>query len=182
MTDIKNFREYTPENPPVAWALYLISEDGQDWYECQKQFADRTYKIAYDSNNIVRSITTDVSALCPVNMSVAEVDTLPDGVNIEGGWYYQNGEVLPVPVDYSQQAEKQRQRLLAVANGTTSDWKTELELGIISDADKARLVLWMAYIKALRTLDFSTVTDKASYDAIQWPETPEQSATGEGLK
>ena len=172
MTDIKNFREYTPENPPVAWALYLISEDGQDWYECQKQFAETTYKIAYDSNNIVRSITTDVSALCPVNMSVAELDTLPDGVNIEGGWYYQNGEVLPVPVDYSQLAETQRQRLLTEAKDTVSDWKTELELGIISDADKARLVLWMAYIKEVKALDLSRVSDKSSFDLIQWPEKP----------
>ncbi|MCV5512523.1 tail assembly chaperone, partial [Escherichia coli] len=35
MINIKNFRQYTPENPPVAWATYLISADGQDWYECQ---------------------------------------------------------------------------------------------------------------------------------------------------
>ncbi|EPO6291985.1 TPA: phage tail protein, partial [Escherichia coli] len=30
---IKNFRQYTPENPDVPGAMYLKSEDGQDWYE-----------------------------------------------------------------------------------------------------------------------------------------------------
>ncbi len=29
---IKNFRQYTPENPDVPGAMYLKSEDGQDWY------------------------------------------------------------------------------------------------------------------------------------------------------
>lgn len=176
MINIKNFRKYTPENPPVAWALYLISEDGQDWYECQKQFAETTYKIMYDSNNIVRSITTDVSTLCPVNASVAELDTLPDGVNIDGGWYYKDGEVLPVPVDYPRLAETQRQHLLTTAQNTTSGWATDLALGILSDEDKEKLIAWRLYIKALNALDLSPVTDEASFNSINWPECPDATA------
>ncbi|PSY61267.1 DUF4376 domain-containing protein [Escherichia sp. 20412-1] len=94
MTDIKNFTRYSPENPLVDWASYLISKDGQDWYECQKQFAEDTYKIAYDSDGIVRSISTDVSTLFPINLSVAEVETLPEGCDISGRWKYDNGEVV----------------------------------------------------------------------------------------
>lgn len=176
MINIKNFREYTPENPPVAWALYLISEDGQDWYECQKQFATNTYKIMYDSNNIVRSITTDVSALCPLNASVTELDVLPDGVNIDGGWYYQDGEVLPVPVDYVAKAEAERQRLLMTAQDITSGWATDLALGILSDEEKEKLKVWRIYAKELQAMDFSTITDKASYNAIEWPVSPETSS------
>ncbi len=95
-----------------------------------------TYKIMYDSNNIVRSITTDVSALCPLNASVTELDVLPDGVNIDGGWYYQDGEVLPVPVDYVAKAEAERQRLLMTAQDITSGWVTTLALGILSDEER----------------------------------------------
>ncbi len=91
-----------------------------------------------------------------------EVDELPEGFGIEASWYYKDGEVLPVPADYSQLAEKQRQHLLTEAKDITSDWKTELELGVISDDDKARLVQWMAYIKAVKALDLSAVTDEAS--------------------
>ncbi|MED8995993.1 tail assembly chaperone, partial [Escherichia coli] len=77
MQELKNFTVYTPENPPVLWAAYLISEDGQDWYDCQKQFAEDTCKIGYDNDGIVRTISTDVSTLFPLNLSVAEVETLP---------------------------------------------------------------------------------------------------------
>ncbi|HDT2167859.1 TPA: tail fiber assembly protein [Escherichia coli] len=176
MNHFKNFTPYTPETPHAEWALYLISEDGHDWYECQKLFAEDTYKIVYDKNNIVRSIATDVSALCPVDASVAELASLPEGADINGGWYYRDGEVLPVPVDYSQQAEKQRQRLLTEAGDIISDWKTELELGIISDEDRASLTQWMAYIKSLKALDLSQVSDETSFNSINWPERPDAAA------
>lgn len=94
MNNFNNFTPYTPENPPFEGAAYLISEDGQDWYECQKLFADNTYKIMYDSDNIIRSVTTDVSTLFPLNMSVAEVETVPEGCDITGRWKYDNGEVV----------------------------------------------------------------------------------------
>ncbi|MGD2819605.1 tail fiber assembly protein, partial [Escherichia coli] len=83
---------------------------------------------------------------------------------------------LPVPVDYSRLAEKKRQNLLNEAKDITSDWKTELELGTISDDDKARLTQWMEYIKAVKALDLSTVTDEASFNAINWPERPDAAA------
>ncbi|HAY0227943.1 TPA: tail fiber assembly protein [Escherichia coli] len=173
MVNIKNFTKYIPENPVFPGASCLISEDGHDWYECQELFAEETYKIAYDSDGIVRSISGDVSSLFPVNLSVAEVETLPEGVDINGGWYYQNGEVLPVPVDYAKQAETQRQRLLSEAGDVTSDQVTELLLGIISDEDKEILTAWQLYIRALKALDLSAVSDEASFDAIEWPVSPQ---------
>ncbi|EFU5244109.1 tail fiber assembly protein, partial [Salmonella enterica] len=45
-------------------------------------------------------------------------------------------------------------------------------LGIISDEDKACLVKWMTYIKALKALDLSDVKDEAGFKAIKWPEAP----------
>ena len=46
-------------------------------------FHENTIKIVYDSDNIVVSISNDVSTLWPVGASVAEIETLPDGVDIE---------------------------------------------------------------------------------------------------
>ncbi|ENC65682.1 caudovirales tail fiber assembly family protein, partial [Escherichia coli P0299917.7] len=100
-------------------------------------------------------------------------DELPEDFGIEASWYYKDGEVLPVPVDYSRLAEKKRQSLLNEAKDITSDWKTELELGTISDDDKARLTQWMAYIKAVKALDLSQVSDESSFYLIQWPEKPD---------
>ncbi|PJI56911.1 tail fiber assembly protein [Escherichia coli] len=175
MINIKNFRPYTPENPPVAWATYLISEDGQDWYECQTQFAEDTYKVAYDSDGIVRSISGDVSALFPLHMSVAEVESLPDGVDIDGNWVFDGENVVArtlTAAEWQAKAESQRSALISDAKETISLWQSELLLGTISDDDKESLTEWIAYIKGLQVLDLSGVTDEESYNATVWPDEP----------
>lgn len=64
-------------------------------------------------------------------------------------------------------AEQQRRYLLAEADQITADWRTELALGIIDDGDKAKLTIWMKYIKAVKAVNTSTAPD------INWPERPE---------
>ncbi|WP_171854875.1 tail fiber assembly protein [Enterobacter hormaechei] len=64
-------------------------------------------------------------------------------------------------------AEQQQAALLAEAQATISLWQTELQLGIISDEDKASLIAWMKYIKAVQAVDTSKAPD------ITWPDKPE---------
>ncbi|HEP1896145.1 TPA: tail fiber assembly protein [Kluyvera cryocrescens] len=64
-------------------------------------------------------------------------------------------------------AEQKKASLLTEAKGTISLWQTELQLGIISDDDKASLIAWMKYIQALNAVDTSTAPD------IEWPVKPE---------
>ncbi|EEU2973951.1 phage tail protein, partial [Escherichia coli] len=73
MMHIRNFSYYTPAEPDVAGAMYLKSEDGQDWYECQSQFAEDTLKVVYDSRGVITGYGKDTALLWPVNQSVAEV-------------------------------------------------------------------------------------------------------------
>ena len=61
-------------------------------------------------------------------------------------------------------AKQQKAALLLEAQATISLWQTELQLGIISDEDKASLIAWMNYIKALQAIDTSKAPD------IIWPE------------
>lgn len=63
-------------------------------------------------------------------------------------------------------AEQQRASLLAAAQETIGFWQTELQLGIISDEDKANLVAWMKYIKSVQA------TDTSKAPAITWPIKP----------
>ncbi|EAW1040260.1 hypothetical protein BJK63_21910 [Salmonella enterica] len=49
------------------------------------------------------------------------------------------------------------------ANAITADWRTELALGITSDVDKAKLIAWIEYIKAVKAVDTTTAPD------IIWP-------------
>lgn len=85
-----------------------------------------------------------------------------------------NGKpVLTDPmIDWKAKAESQRQSLLTSANATIADWRTELQLDVISDEDKASLIKWMAYIRVLKVLDLTNVKDEAGYKAIAWPEQP----------
>ncbi|ECK5981060.1 tail fiber assembly protein [Salmonella enterica] len=166
-------------------AYFLESEDGQDWYDCQSLFSDDTAKIMYDHEGVIwgvvnkpvpqRGNTYAVSMLWPVNMSVAEIDAAdcPDDCRGDGSWLYRDGKVLPVPVDYQAKAEVTRQKLLNDANITIADWRTELALGEISDDDKASLTKWMSYIKVLKTLDLTGVSDETTFTAIRWPALPQ---------
>lgn len=77
-----------------------------------------------------------------------------------------------ISIDYASKAETGRQHLLSVASTVTADWMTDLQLGIISDEDKASLILWRTYIRQLKELDLSAVTDEESYNGIVWPDKP----------
>lgn len=63
-------------------------------------------------------------------------------------------------------AERKKASLLAEAQAAISIWQTELQLGIISDADKDRLIDWLGYIKAVKAVDTFKPLD------ITWPQIP----------
>ncbi|MDL4913150.1 MAG: tail fiber assembly protein [Enterobacterales bacterium endosymbiont of Blomia tropicalis] len=64
-------------------------------------------------------------------------------------------------------AETEKVSRLNEAKSIISLWQTELQLGIISDDDKASLIAWMKYIQALNAVDTTTAPD------IEWPVKPE---------
>lgn len=64
-------------------------------------------------------------------------------------------------------AEQQKTNLLNAANSKISLWQTELQLGIISDDDKASLIAWIGYIKAVQAVATSTAPE------ITWPKQPQ---------
>ncbi|EBT5270304.1 TPA: tail fiber assembly protein [Salmonella enterica subsp. enterica serovar Thompson] len=167
--ELKNVHRYIPDNPDYDGNfLYFRSEDGQDFYESLSKFTKK-YKLCIDSENIIRSVSEDVSRLYPAGFSVVEVNKLPAGFNIYGDWKYSNGTILAVPVDYQAKAETTRQKLLDAANSAIADWRTELALGEISDDDKASLTKWMAYIRELKSLVLTGISDEATFNKIQWP-------------
>jgi len=63
-------------------------------------------------------------------------------------------------------AKKEKSHLLQEAQATINLWQTELQLGIISDEDKASLIAWLAYIKVLKNTDISNPSN------INWPLLP----------
>lgn len=180
MQDIKNFQkveatparlnnlmampenEPLPEQPPLD-VLFLVSEDGQDWYESQALFADDTIKIMYDENNVIRSVVAEpvpargntlaVSMFFPENMSVAEIDgELPEGFDLSSGLWKFDGETVyrdDVMAEEKTLARNkaQRQYLASVAGGNI----TALQSGTLP-GDAALLVEWQNYLNDLRTM------------------------------
>ncbi|SEK38454.1 virus tail fibre assembly protein, lambda gpK [Kosakonia sacchari] len=64
-------------------------------------------------------------------------------------------------------AEQNKTQRLKTAKESISVWQTELQLGIISDDDKASLVKWLEYIKRVQAVDTASAPD------ISWPEQPQ---------
>lgn len=67
--------------------------------------------------------------------------------------------------DYVRAAEIERTTLLNAADAVMLDWRTELLLGKISDENKNKLSMWLAYKNDVKAVDVST--------AYVWPTPPE---------
>lgn len=178
MIILKNFEVYNAEPIAGKSILFLKDSEGHDWYESQKLFDDKSLKFMFNGAGIVTSTSYDVSTLWPVGNSVAEIPAseVPENLDIDGNWMFDGKSIVPrtyTAEEWQAKAEAQRQNLLTAANAATADWRTELQLDVISEADKASLLKWMAYIKALKALDLSGVKDEAGYKAVTWPEVPD---------
>lgn len=174
MNNFKNFTPYTPGEDKseliAAGVAFIRDEDGHDWYECQKLFSENTVKIAYDSNNIIVSIASDVSTLWPLNLSVSEVDSLPDDVDINGNWMFKGGEVVKrvyTREEEQQKAENKRQLLLQQASEYMAPLQDAADLSIATEEEISRLTAWKRYRVLLNRIDTSTAPD------IEWPDAPE---------
>ncbi|EQA6234138.1 tail fiber assembly protein [Enterobacter hormaechei] len=76
-------------------------------------------------------------------------------------------DILPLTEqELTRKADAYKQRLLSAADDFISDWKLELMLGTISEADKVTLTEWMAYKRAVKAVDTNEPL------AIVWPSTP----------
>ncbi|EFH8989879.1 TPA: tail fiber assembly protein [Escherichia coli] len=156
----------------VTW---LFSEDGKNWYEEQKNFASDTIKMVYSGDGRVVWVGKDVTGIEPRNASVIEVPDITANrrITAPGYWFYRNDEFV---FDYKLKAEDERDALLKQASIMTSEWEKDLLLGLISDEDREKLKAYRIYAKSLQAMDFNIITDKTSYNAIEWPVSPEASS------
>ncbi|EIH4402590.1 tail fiber assembly protein [Enterobacter roggenkampii] len=111
-----------------------------------------------DAIEIEDSISNEFLDVPPQGKRRGVVDGLPAWVNIPP----------PSHEELVQIAENNRQRLLAHADAVMLDWRTELMLGEISDANKARLLAWMAYKNEVKAVDVTTAPGH-----VNWPVPPE---------
>lgn len=170
MNNFKNFAPYTPGEDKRelvdAGVLFLLDENGNDWYECQNLFSECTKVIAYDSNNIVVSITDDASTLWPIGLSVAEVDSLPEDVDINGGWVFRDNSVVKriySDTELQQQAESKKAALLSHAESVIVTLERAVKLNMATDEERAKLEAWERY---------SVLVYRVDTAKPEWPEEP----------
>ncbi|OKB67690.1 hypothetical protein BHU62_06930 [Serratia marcescens] len=184
MNNIKNFTLVAPETAEQKQlaashgVLFLKSDAGDDWYECQKNFRPETVKLMYDKEGIIRSITTkpnaeghyDVSGFFPENMSVAEVESLPDGVDINGRWLFDGAKIKfreYSEAELHQQAANKRQELIKHSSLQIETLNDAADLGMMSEAEQRLLTRWKTYRVLLNRVDPKDAPD------IDWPQPPQ---------
>lgn len=170
---LKNVTRYFPDEMLYGNGVqYFESDDGIDFYDSLSLFTKK-YKLCIEPDSgIIRSISQDVSALYPAGFTVVEADELPEGIDISGNWMFKDGVISRIPINYAENAERKRRSLLDEAEEIIKDWRTELQLGIISEEDKASLTKWMVYISQVKKVVTNTIQDEAAFNAIKWPEMP----------
>lgn len=99
-----------------------------------------------------------------------KTNVTPDG-KIWGGDKNGYPVLMDVPEpshdDYVEMAEVEKSARVAAATNKISLWQTKLQLAVITDDEKAELLIWLKYIDDVKAVDVSAAPD------ISWPESPE---------
>lgn len=155
-----------------AGVIWLYSEDGRNWYEAIQDFAADTIKVMYLANGQVAWVGADPAAINPVDASVIELanNTANRRIDASGYWYFRDDEFV---FDWQAKSEDERRQRLSVLSQTTTELERDALAGIIPPEGLEKLKQYRLYVRALRDMDFSRITDRKSHDAIVWPQEPD---------
>ncbi|HAT7595020.1 TPA: tail fiber assembly protein [Citrobacter werkmanii] len=171
MQSFGKFTPYTPDTtdrPKIIDGqnvMFLRDEKGNDWYDVIELFdASTTLKIGYDDDGRVRTFSTNIHALFPVNLSVVELPATEDNLRVTLGadWFYQDGKLQQIR-DYLAQAETERDRRMAEATARIDWLEAAQKDGDISAEEETELAALRANRTKLRRLDLSSAPD------VNWP-------------
>ena len=170
MIIMKNF---TVKNVDVNGIIIGVATDetGADWYDSQKNFANDTLKIIFNSAGVIVSMSHDVSSLWPEGNSVAEIaaSDVPDGLDISGAWVFDGKKIVRrvyTSEELIAQATTTRDSLMAIATTAIGPLQDAVDIGSATDAEVELLKQWKTYRVALNRLDLTTAPN------IKWPEKP----------
>ncbi|EFK3241256.1 tail fiber assembly protein [Escherichia coli] len=159
MQNLKSFKLVKPKTKLLKLSesdgqniLYLQSEDGMDWYECQSLYRDDTVKIMYDKENIIRSV---------VDRPVPERgNTYPAELTLDGSWKFVDGDVYQDEQIVNERIYKENSKkineLVREAQSAILNLQTAIEIDMSSDGDEEKLIEWRRYLCELNKI---TATD-----------------------
>ncbi|HIC2863300.1 TPA: tail fiber assembly protein [Citrobacter freundii] len=172
---MQSFGKFTPYTPDTSDkpkiidgqnVLFLQDDKGNDWYDVIELFDEsKTLKIGYDDDGRVRTFTTNIHALFPVNLSVVELPATKANLRVTLGddWFYKDGKLQQIR-DYLADAETERNSRMNEATARINWLEDAQKDGDISAEEAAELAELRAYRTALRRLDLSAAPK------INWPD------------
>lgn len=176
MIDLKNFKPGKPVSADdisrqKEYGLkFLFDESGNEWYASQRLFAADALKIAYDPDGYIRSVSSDVSALWPVYLSVAEIaqDDQSRQIDNSGLWKYAEGKVIKLSHDDDLTSyEDKKEALTEEAVSKIMPGMVRLLLKKQLSAEESDLLeKQVSYLDQLNKLDLKAANPPA------WPEWP----------
>ncbi|MCN1786950.1 tail fiber assembly protein [Escherichia coli] len=175
MMHLKNIKAGNPKTPEQyqltkkAGVVWLYTEDGKNWYEEQKNFQPDTIKIAYDKNNVIVTVSKDVSTINPEGLSVVEVSDITANRRADnnGNWMFLDGKVVKreyTKQELQQQAELQKSALLSEAESEIQPLERAVRLNMATNEERARLESWERY---------SVLVSRVDTANPEWPQKPE---------
>ncbi|WP_272666730.1 tail fiber assembly protein [Providencia sp. PROV069] len=167
---LNNFIQYTPNDEKRIQSIqYFISDNGVDFYDSFEEFKLK-YKIGFDKQGIIRTVSEDISAIYPLDLSIVDVSSLPTDFNIDGRWIYKNGAIMQYEPSLEESvflASQQKKLLLEEATAAIAPLQDAVDLGIATGEEREPLIKWKEYRVLLNRVDTSLAPD------IDWPEKPE---------
>ncbi|EEZ2735735.1 tail fiber assembly protein [Escherichia coli] len=175
MMHLKNIKAGNPKTPEQyqltkkAGVVWLYTEDGKNWYEEQKNFQPDTIKIVYDKNNVIVTVSKDVSTINPEGLSVVEVSDITANRRADnnGNWMFLDGKVVKreyTKQELQQQAELQKAALLSEAESVIQPLERAVRLNMATNEERARLESWERY---------SVLVSRVDTANPEWPQKPE---------
>ncbi|WP_336766821.1 tail fiber assembly protein [Pantoea ananatis] len=171
MKIFKNFKKY-PLEVPTFIDYAFRTDDGQDWYETVlKELDNGLLKIAFESDNIIRTCGYDATGLYPENRSVTSIEEkdIPKGFAANGEWMFDGEKIVPRIIPYEEslaKASELKAYYLGVATDAINPLQDAADLGIATDEEKRLLPLWKKYRIDVNRVDLSKAPD------ITWPANP----------
>lgn len=126
-------------------------------------------KIIYVSQEDNRSWSTSSLAFGGKNYSANVPDDFTGGAmthnRVTDEWVADPAYVRTHEDDV-RDAEAYRRNLIAEAENAMAGWILDLNLGLISEEDKQKLIAWRLYVKELDALELDAAPE------IEWPTSP----------
>ncbi|MBA7801802.1 tail fiber assembly protein [Citrobacter freundii] len=167
-----NLQRYIPDEFFLGDDIqYFIDSTGKDWYKSLPKFTKK-YSLAIENDTgVIRSISEDASRLYPGGLTVVDVDSIPDGCDIFGGWVFDGKKVIPrvyEPEELQRQAEAKKKTIIDDAEAAISPLSRAVKLGMATAQETSMLTEWERYSVLLSRIDTSKPLE------IVWPDKPDQ--------